>query len=164
MKFSRYLEVNMKIIVISDSHGNKLAIDQIFKAHKFDYLFFLGDGLGDLGDYVYLDNVFAVSGNCDFFSGVPNEREFEINNIKFLITHGNKYFVKSNLNFLKERVWGENIDFVLFGHTHNQIVEKYLNTTFINPGSFHKDLNGKSKGIILDIESRDKYSINDLII
>jgi len=154
----------MKIVVISDSHGNKLAIDQIFKNYKFDYFFFLGDGINDLGDYIYLDNVYAVSGNCDFFSNVPNEREFVINNIKFLITHGNKYFVKSNLNFLKERVCCENIDFVLFGHTHNPIVEKYSTTTFINPGSFMKNTTGKSVGIILDIESREKYTINEIII
>ena len=56
----------MKIVIISDSHGNKLAIDTVFKTIEFDYLFFLGDGLNDLGDYIYLDNVIAVSGNCDF--------------------------------------------------------------------------------------------------
>ena len=154
----------MKIIIISDSHGNKLAIDNIFKNYQFDYLFFLGDGINDLGDYIYLDNVYAVSGNCDFFSNIPNEREFVIGGIKFFITHGNKYFVKSNLNFLKEKACSENIDFVLFGHTHNQTIEKYSLTTFINPGSFHKNSSGKSVGKILDIESKDKYIISDLII
>ena len=90
----------MRLVVISDSHGNSLGIDKIFKTLEFDYLFFLGDGLSDVGDYIYLENVYAVSGNCDFFSNIPNEREFYLNNIKFFITHGNKYFVKSSLNFL----------------------------------------------------------------
>ena len=80
----------MKIVVISDSHGNSIGIDKIFQNIKFDYLFYLGDGLNDLGNYIFLDNVFAVSGNCDFFSDYPNEREFNLNNIKFLITHGNR--------------------------------------------------------------------------
>ena len=68
----------MRIMLISDSHGNKLGIDKIFSTQKFDYLFFMGDGLNDLGDYIYLDNVFAVSGNCDFFSKVDNEKCVEI--------------------------------------------------------------------------------------
>ena len=154
----------MKIIIISDSHGNKYAIEKLFKENDVDSLFFLGDGLDDLGDYIYLDNVFAVSGNCDFFSNTPNEREFFIENIKFFITHGNKYFVKNSLNFLKERVLNENVDFVCFGHTHKQIVENYSGTTFINPGSYQRNMYRKSIGIILDINSKEDYVINDLII
>lgn len=154
----------MKIIIISDSHGNKLAIDKIFNSVEFDYLFFLGDGLKDIGDYIYLDNVYSVSGNCDFFSDMPNDREFYIKDIKFLITHGNKYFVKNTLNFLKERVIDENIDFVCFGHTHNRLVERYGATTFINPGTFHQNMNKKSYGIILEIKNKNDFQIDDLII
>ena len=58
----------------------------------------------------------------------------------------------------------ENIDFVCFGHTHKSVVEQYRGITFINPGSFHKNINNKSMGIILDIQNKDKYTINDLII
>ena len=154
----------MKIIIISDSHGNKIAIDKIFKTQEFDYLFFLGDGLNDLGDYIYLDNVYAVSGNCDFFSNVPNEREFYIKDIKFFITHGNKYFVKKSLDFLKGRAMEENIDFACFGHTHNKVVERYNHTIFINPGTFYHKLNNKSYGLILNIKNKNDYQIEDLIV
>lgn len=57
----------MKIAIISDSHGERNGMNALFEKDDFDYLFFLGDGLSDLGAYVNLDNVFAVSGNCDFF-------------------------------------------------------------------------------------------------
>lgn len=154
----------MKIIIISDSHGNKIGIEKIFNNIEFDYLFYLGDGLNDLGDYIYLDNVFAVSGNCDFFSNIHNEREFYIKDIKFLITHGNRYFVKRSLEFLKERVIDENIDFVCFGHTHNRLVERSGMTTFINPGSFYPNADKKSCGVILEIKNKNDYQLNDLII
>lgn len=153
----------MKIIVISDSHGNSLAIDKIFATEKFDYLFFLGDGINDLGDYIYLDNVFAVSGNCDFFSDVPNERIFSINNINFFITHGNRYFVKKNLSFLKEKAISEGVDYVFYGHTHSQMIEEYSGIKFINPGSFSKNLKKESRGLIVTIE-KDKFEVSDLII
>ena len=154
----------MKIVVISDSHGNSIGIDKIFQNIKFDYLFYLGDGLNDLGNYIFLDNVFAVSGNCDFFSDYPNEREFNLNNIKFLITHGNRYFVKKSLSYLQEKAILENIDFVFYGHTHNKMVDSCNGSYLINPGSFHKDSFGKSKGLILDIKSKTDFKIDDLII
>ena len=84
----------MKFIIISDSHGNKEGIDKIFKEIQFDGLIFLGDGVRDLSSYMNYNNVYCVSGNCDFFSSIPNERELIIMGRKVLITHGNKYNVK----------------------------------------------------------------------
>ena len=153
----------MKIVLISDSHGNKVGIDKIFKNIKFDYLFFVGDGLNDLGDYVYLDNVFAVSGNCDFFSRLDNEKYCELQNKKIFYTHGNKYGVKLGLSNLVARAKELNVDFVFYGHTHNQKVERIGDVYYINPGSFHIQSNGKSYGLLLDIKD-DKWQIDDLII
>ena len=73
----------MKLILISDSHGNSKGINKILDSQNFDYLFFMGDGLGDLGAALNLDNVYVVSGNCDFLSSIPNERFVEIDNLKF---------------------------------------------------------------------------------
>ena len=87
----------MKILVVSDSHGNKKGIEKIFQTLQFDYFLFLGDGLKDLGDYIYLDNVFAVAGNCDYFSSEPIERVFNANGVLIFYTHGHKYSVKSSL-------------------------------------------------------------------
>ena len=150
----------MKIVAISDSHGNKSGVEKLFEQNKFDYLFFLGDGIKDLGDYIYLSNVYAVSGNCDFLSNYPNERIFTLNGIKFLITHGNKYSVKQTLNYLKEKAMQEEVDIVLFGHTHNKFIEKFNNILFINPGSFQM----REKGIILDIDDNKNIKIDDFVL
>lgn len=144
----------MKIIIISDSHGNKQGIDKIFKDYKFDYLVFCGDGLDDLGDYIYLDNVFAVSGNCDFFSREPNELVFELEGSKFLITHGHKYKVKLFLDELYSRAKELNANYVLYGHTHIQRIDNIDNICFFNPGSFKYDKYNGSKAIILNIDNK----------
>lgn len=152
----------MRIVVISDSHGNKKGIDKIFKTQNFDYLFFLGDGLIDLGSYIYLDNVFAVSGNCDFFSSIENEKVVVLENKKIFYTHGNKYGVKSSLDNLINEGKEVGADFVLFGHTHKKIAIEQDGVLIINPGSFHKSADGISRGLILNID--EKVSIESLEI
>ena len=58
----------------------------------------------------------------------------------------------------------DNIDFLCFGHTHNKMVEKYGTTTLINPGTFHRDINKKSHGLILDIKNKNEFQISELVI
>ena len=58
----------MKCIVISDSHGEALALRRILNMHPdCEVVFFLGDGLSDLEPYISNKNIasFAVRGNCD---------------------------------------------------------------------------------------------------
>ena len=148
----------MKILIISDSHGNKKAINNIFNQMNFDDLIFLGDGLSDLGDYKYLENVYCVSGNCDFFSSEANEKVVDIAGKKFLITHGNRYGVKSRLDMIKARGDELGVDFVCFGHTHNQCIESFNGKYLLNPGSFQKKSNGLSVGLQVDIDKDIKIS------
>lgn len=140
----------MKIVVISDSHGNRDGIDKIFREVNFDYIFFLGDGLKDLGDYINLQNVYAVCGNCDFFSIEPNEREFVLENNKFFITHGNAYGVKYSLHSLINEGKNRGVDYILFGHTHNKYIEEIDGMKIINPGTFKN-----SQGVILEIKEKE---------
>lgn len=142
----------MKLVLISDSHGNKSGIDKLFSTFQFDYLFFMGDGLGDIGLYENLDNVVVVSGNCDFFSRVPNERILELEDLKVLVTHGNKYGVKLGLGKLIEKAKQEEVDLVFYGHTHVRKYEKIGDIYFINPGKFAKNSGNESCGIIVNIE------------
>lgn len=150
----------MKIAIISDNHGGKKYIDKLFEMGGFDYLFYLGDGIDCMGTSVYLDNVFAVSGNCDFFSDVPNELVFELEGIKFFITHGNKYGVKYSLEGIEDRAKQLNARVVCFGHTHRVCMEEREGILYLNPGSF-KSENGVSRGIMLEIK-KGKYSISTL--
>lgn len=147
----------MRIAVVSDSHGNKKAINHLFESYKFDYLFHCGDGVGDLGNYIYLDNVYGVSGNCDIFSSEVNERIIEINKNKFLLTHGHKYNVKRDLERLIVRGKELNCDFIFYGHTHNANYFNVDNMYIINPGALQK-----GKCVIVNIE--DGLSVENINI
>ena len=153
----------MRIILTSDSHGNRDGFEKLIENEKFDYLFFLGDGLGDLGLYDNLENVIAVSGNCDFFSVVPNERIIKIGKYNVLATHGNRYGVKGGLAKLRERAEEEKVDFVFFGHTHRPTIEFINNIYYINPGSFHMNSSGESCCVELVLTDSD-VKINSLKI
>lgn len=141
----------MTIILISDSHGNKAGIDRIFNTLEFDYLFFTGDGLGDMGDYSYLENVYTVCGNCDFFSREVIDREVEIGGYKIFMTHGHKYGVKLGLSKLVEKAKEVGAQIVFYGHTHIQKIENIDNIYFINPGKFFKDISGKYRGLKIEL-------------
>ena len=144
----------MKLILLSDSHGNKKAIDKIFEKESFDYLFFMGDGLSDLGTYINLENVYAVSGNCDFFSKVENEKVLDLCGYKIFLTHGNRYGVKSNLNLLVERAQEVGANLVFYGHTHRKHIEKIGETYFINPGKFYPNYEGESIAVELFLDEK----------
>ena len=60
-----------KLLILSDSHSNRLALEHILKAEAdhIDALIFLGDGLRDLEQTLTLYprlRAYAVAGNCDF--------------------------------------------------------------------------------------------------
>ena len=55
-----------KILLISDSHGYETYINTLLQK-DYDYIFFMGDGLRDLGSIINLDNVYYVKGNCDYY-------------------------------------------------------------------------------------------------
>src|SRR5690554_5164858 len=90
----------MKIIVISDSHGRKDKVDKTINSYEYDYLFFLGDGISDLGNLIYANNTKFVRGNCDYFSNHPIYEIVKLNNITILLTHRHTQKVKANLNEL----------------------------------------------------------------
>ena len=75
----------MKIVVVSDSHGNKSRLDEVLLANQDADLFW------HLGDYElpeYLMSPFMlIKGNCDFFSDSPISKDLIINDVKFHLEH-----------------------------------------------------------------------------
>ena len=139
-----------KIIVCSDSHGAKDYMSKLFEENSFDFFFFLGDGLQDLGMYDNLPNVHAVRGNCDFFSVEHSQIMLKVENQNILATHGNAYSVKWGLGALIKHANEMNADVVLFGHTHQFFAEKIDNVWFFNPGALK---NGSALIIEIDKEN-----------
>ena len=132
-----------KICVFSDSHGfagNMIAATGI--EHP-DAVFFLGDGARDIEELAerYPDlTVYAVSGNCDFFSDRSSSLCCTIEDVTIYATHGHLSRVKYeyDLDTLTAQAEEAGADIALFGHTHQPFHEDYSGVKVVNPGTAGK--------------------------
>ncbi len=138
----------MQFLIFSDSHGRPEKLKEaLSRTHRCDGVFFLGDGVKDLA-YCDIECLYAVSGNCDYFSfdrdEFPDKRVVTVGGKRILMTHGHKYGVKSGLGSLIYAAIEEDADIVLFGHTHERLDMRVTQDTvpslkkpvyFFNPGS-----------------------------
>ena len=128
----------MLIAVVSDTHRSnkyiKLAEELIKDANV---LIHLGDNVEDAEEleHNFKGKVYAVAGNCDYSTKYPKENIIEINGRKIFFTHGDLYGVKRSINNIYYRGKELDVDIVLFGHTHEQIIEKENGLILMNPGS-----------------------------
>lgn len=125
------------IIVISDTHGRLPDSEVLWEAFdNADYIFHLGDGKNEIKKLkeIYKDKLCYVYGNCDGISS-ENEKTVEIEGVKFFLTHGHNYKVKSNDIFLQMRGEELGADCCLYGHVHLPQISEYGKLKLINPGS-----------------------------
>jgi len=88
----------------------------------------------------------SVRGNCDRSSSGPDADEFTLGGIRFFMTHGNLYSVKTGLSSIISYAASRGADAVLFGHTHIPHYSVKLDTTIINPGSI--GMGGKTYAVL----------------
>ena len=128
----------MLIAVVSDTHRMRKYINLAKKVVKqADILIHLGDNIEDVEilEQGFGGEVYAVAGNCDYSSKYPKEGIIEVSGKKIFFTHGDLYGVKSSMNNIYYRGRELSVDVVLFGHTHQQIIEKEQGVILMNPGS-----------------------------
>ena len=135
----------MKILLVSDTHGNNEVIDRLVKKHPdMDLYLHLGDSESTpemLRPFV------TVKGNCDYFSDA---------NDKFIIRTEVGYLFATHKPPLINQKEAEKsgIAIICHGHTHKRRFEKIGNIVYINPGavSFARDGHDLSY-LILKIET-----------
>lgn len=128
----------MLIAVVSDTHRVTKYINFAKELIKSaDILIHLGDNVDDVEilEQNFNGKVYAVAGNCDFSNKYPKEATIEVNGRKIFFTHGDLYGVKNSINNIYYRGRELGVDIVLFGHTHEQVIEKAQNIILLNPGS-----------------------------
>ena len=146
----------MKIIAVSDNHGNEMVLKKILQDHpNADYYFHLGDSEMDIKE---LRPFCSVRGNVDFDYELPSEKIVDLKNHRFLLTHGNIYSGDPNLIVNSARQQG--CDVALFGHTHRFLDKTINGIRIINPGSCRhsKDMTPASYAVIT-INDRDLISV-----
>ena len=115
----------MEFLIFSDSHGKRKAIAEAItrQIKKPDAIFYLGDGLSDIGDRWEEIPVIRVRGNCDWrFPAEPvGDRELlSFEGHRLLLTHGHLQGAKSGMGGLIQAAKEAGADVILFGHTHRQ--------------------------------------------
>ena len=131
----------MRILVVSDSHGNDSSLRRAILAQpKAEVVIHLGDGEEELlrAKRSFPEKMFlAVRGNCDFGSDLPLTGEFTAQGVKIFYTHGHYYGVKSGLYTFACAARERGAQVALYGHTHNALEDYDDGLYLLNPGSLN---------------------------
>ena len=121
--------------VLSDTHGNVADLQKLEGVmRESDYVIHLGDNIADTRFFPteITKKLYAVKGNCD---GGGEDQIIEVEGKRILLTHGDRYNVKSGTDALYYRAQGLNADAVFYGHTHKADIEERAGVIMINPGT-----------------------------
>ena len=130
----------MRLLVMSDSHGDAEGLERVFELHRDDCDAFihLGDGLEEASRLAarYPDKRFVtLRGNCDYRASGDTEALLELGGAKLFCTHGHKYGVKYDYGTLCAEARRLGASAALFGHTHQPFCERRGGLWLMNPGS-----------------------------
>ncbi len=131
----------MKIVVVSDSHGNYRNFSQILKQHKdADCIIHAGDGESDIQDLemyekaLYKKLIF-VGGNCDIHGIHERTKIAEISGARIFIAHGDRFEVKTDKTVIANAAKADNCKAAIFGHSHIRYCDTVEGVFLLNPGS-----------------------------
>lgn len=129
----------MRILVVSDTHGNDANLRRALLAQpKAELVIHLGDGEGEMERlrHSFPEKMcLQVRGNCDWGSALPTVGEYTAEGVKIFYTHGHLYGVKSGLYQAVCAARERKAQVLLFGHTHNACTDYEEGLHLMNPGS-----------------------------
>lgn len=129
------------IAVVSDSHGNRAALDKLFPVFsESDYIIHLGDTSSD-GAYIkkaFPSKTYLLNGNCDLTKCGESELELQIEDIKLFACHGDKFGVKYSYEKLAAEAAKRGCAVALFGHTHRAVESESCGVSLFNPGTLSR--------------------------
>lgn len=125
----------LKLIIMSDSHGNHQIVQEIKDRYQgqVDAIFHNGDSELPASDPVW-DGIYVVGGNCDY-GDYPDELVVHLPGLTIAQTHGHLFSI--NFGFERLDLWAQsvNADICTYGHLHRPAVWQLGKTVFVNPGS-----------------------------
>jgi len=174
----------MKILVVSDTHGDISSWEKIQKENFYD-----AEMIIHAGDILYhgprndlpvgyqpkklieaINNcplpILAAQGNCEAYVdqmvlNIPIQAPYaflQLENKRFLINHGHLL----NIEEMEKQAKLYKIDFFITGHTHVPVLEKKDRTIFLNPGSTSISKREDRKNSIALIDTK-KVTLIDLV-
>ena len=127
----------MKVLLVSDTHGRNLNLEDVLDIETPDFLCHMGDLEGS-EDYIRLITkcpLAMVSGNNDFWTDLNPEVTFDLQVFRIFMTLGHRYCAHAGNEQLKSAGRRNKADIVLFGHTHRPTLEVDEDIIVANPGS-----------------------------
>ncbi|EKU93084.1 Putative metallophosphoesterase MG207 homolog [Alloiococcus otitis] len=126
----------MKILAISDNHGDETILEQVLSIHETEVDSFIHCGDSELSDVHPLWQQYSVvKGNTDFGQDLKDGQVDKVDGRCFFITHGHLYDVKRSRKTLAKAAKEAGAQFAFYGHTHIPKVETIDGVHVINPGS-----------------------------
>lgn len=149
--------MEMKIVVMSDTHGNMNRLKDVINKNKdVDMFLHLGDGAEEFFEIKKLYpslSMNIVRGNCDFgYDNIPKYKTFDVCSHKIFASHGYKHNVKDGIENYVEFAKGNGADVILYGHTHKRFTKNQDNLYIMNPGSLSCPREGGPSYGILNID------------
>ncbi len=146
----------MRIIVISDTHGDVKRLRSVVLRHKSADLFLhLGDGAKEyfLIKSIYPDLPFIITrGNCDFeYPKLPSQHILNVCSHIIFASHGHEYGVKGGFDHYVNVACKSHADIILYGHTHEKLTKYQNNIYIMNPGSLSRPRDHVPSYGIIDI-------------
>ncbi len=155
------------IIIISDTHTNSiknLSEALVSAIKQADAVIHAGDAdntsfIEEL-QAISPKQFYAVAGNCDYDSNLQDKLVVDICGLRIGITHGTGRH-ETMINRLNYIFADDEVDMIIFGHTHNPFNEIIGGIRFFNPGStsHNRGVSYNSYGT-MDVQSKTEYSIN----
>lgn len=146
----------MRIIAVSDSHGNlsylRDAVQQALEGPAPDLWIHCGDGARDMDavEPILLDanpsmRIYRVRGNGDLsLHQLPTTELFEAGGVRMMAAHGHTFNVKNQYEELLCKAESLGAKVAFFGHTHSPFLENTRGVYLINPGSVCQRLGGNT--------------------
>ncbi|MCR5720242.1 MAG: metallophosphoesterase [Lachnospiraceae bacterium] len=154
----------MKILIVSDSHRENSNLLKVLDKVKPDALIHCGDIEGS--EYVVSTAagcpVYMVSGNNDYFSDLPQEKEVTLEGVKIWIVHGHRQRCYMGVGLLVDEAAQKGADVVCYGHTHMPSVQCESGIWAVNPGSisYPRQQNRKPSYCIMEIKKDKSVSFD----
>lgn len=151
----------MRILIVSDTHHhNENYLRVLERIGAMDMVIHCGDIEGS--EYMISEAagcpVEMVTGNNDFFSDLPREKEFMVGSYKVWLTHGHGYYVSMGNETLKQEARDRGVDIVMYGHTHKPVVDIESDIIAVNPGSltYPRQEGKRPSYIIMEVNEEGK--------
>ena len=146
----------MKILIISDTHGNLNNLYTVLEREKpIDNLLHLGDVSRDDDEIRAIADCACafVRGNCDWCSDERDSRDFGLLGHNVHMEHG--HMLPDSFAGIAAKAKNIGADIMMYGHTHVPLIYRYKDVYIINPGSLSKPRQSDHRPsyIIMNIEA-----------